>query len=212
MRFLIIDLEATCWDNATREQRNQMETIEIGCAVVEPYSLELLDQIDIIVKPVFHPKLTNFCIDLTSITQEMVDSGESFRDAMKKISSYTEDDDIFCSWGLFDCKLLTRQCRQLTIEYPFKNGHANIKNVVAQSIDRKPSSVIKTCNFLNVDFKGRMHRGIDDALNMRKILEKSDDYLQNKDAGVTITSLIIEAAEKSKEIADYPFFGEYYGR
>ena len=105
MRILIIDLEATCWENASREQRNDMETIEIGCAVVEPYTMKLLHEIDIIVKPAFHPKLTNFCTELTSITQEMVDEldglygkvnpAESFytlRDAWHVIRGYVQGD------------------------------------------------------------------------------------------------------------------------
>ena len=209
MKFLIIDLEATCWENATREQRNEMEIIEIGGAVVEPYSMKLLDSFSIMVKPVFHPTLSNFCTDLTSITQKMVDDGMSPKDAIIKLSTYIDSDDIFCSWGLFDCKMIYKHCSKWSILYPFKNGHANIKTVVAQATDRAACSVSKACNLFDVSFQGRLHRGIDDAVNMRSILEKADDYLEKKDAGVTMTSLIIEAAEKSKETPDYPFFGGY---
>jgi len=212
MRFLIIDLEATCWENATIEQRKQMEMIEIGCAVVEPYSLKLLDQLDIIVKPTKHPELTQFCVNLTSITQEMVSNGTIFQRAMEQLAAFVKDDDIFCSWGLFDCKMFHRQCEEYDIEYPFKNGHANIKNVVAQAVGHHSRSLIRECGFFGLDFSGRLHRGIDDALNMRVVLEKADDHLQKKDEGVTMTSLIVEAAERSKETKGYPFFNDYYGQ
>ncbi len=209
MKFLIIDLEATCWENSTREQRDEMEIIEIGGAVVEPYSLKLLDSFSIMVKPVFHPKLSPFCTDLTSITQKMVDEGTDSKMAIDKLSAYIDNDDIFCSWGLFDCKMIYKHCSKWSILYPFKNSHANIKTVVAQATDQKPCSVSRACNFFDINFQGRQHRGINDAVNMRTILEKADDYLEKKDVGVTMTSLIIEEVEKNKEITDYPFFGSY---
>ena len=69
----IIDFEATCCDKNSFP-RNEMEIIEIGMVIVDYDTFEKVSEFQSFVKPVRHDKLTAFCKNLTSITQETVDS------------------------------------------------------------------------------------------------------------------------------------------
>ena len=71
--LLIVDLEATCWENrGTRKGDPQsirnMEIIEFGCALATRAG-ELLDSMSFLVRPAKNPQLSEFCTTLTSITQ-----------------------------------------------------------------------------------------------------------------------------------------------
>jgi inhibitor of KinA sporulation pathway (predicted exonuclease) len=48
--------------------RDRSEIIEIGAVLVEGKRLQPLDEFAVFVKPVLHPKLTRFCMELTTIT------------------------------------------------------------------------------------------------------------------------------------------------
>ncbi|MFA5599552.1 MAG: 3'-5' exonuclease [Phenylobacterium sp.] len=167
MNFIVLDVEATCWEN---EKRSIQEIIEIGAVSISADTLEENWNTSIIIKPVYEPKLSEFCTELTSINQEMVDNGVSYKDAIKRLNEKLEYDDVFCSWGKFDDNIMRKNCQLHNVKYPFGNGHSNIKNVVSSVLGTKIKSVSKMCNFLGVKFQGRLHRGIDDALNMCEIL------------------------------------------
>ena len=78
MRYLIVDLEATCWEK-NKEQLQKWKTIEIG-AVMLPDSLELpAPDYQRFIRPFVHPILSEFCTQLTSITQADVDSAAFFQ-------------------------------------------------------------------------------------------------------------------------------------
>jgi 3'-5' exoribonuclease 1 len=66
--ILVVDLEATCCDLQSIP-RHQMETIEIGAVMVNTASLEIVDEFQTFIKPLRHPILTEFCLQLTSITR-----------------------------------------------------------------------------------------------------------------------------------------------
>jgi inhibitor of KinA sporulation pathway (predicted exonuclease) len=68
--ILVVDLEATCCDTKSIP-RHQMETIEIGAVMVVRETLEIVDEFQTFIKPVRHPILTKFCLELTSITQSI---------------------------------------------------------------------------------------------------------------------------------------------
>ncbi|WP_449399685.1 exonuclease domain-containing protein [Chryseobacterium wanjuense] len=69
--ILIIDLEATCWND--RPPRGQeSEIIEIGICIMDAKTGKILQNEGILVKPQFS-KASPFCTELTSITQQMLD-------------------------------------------------------------------------------------------------------------------------------------------
>ena len=63
MHFVILDLEATCWDQWDRRDN---ETIEIGALLIDEEQ-NILSEFEQFVRPLKYPALSTFCTDLTSI-------------------------------------------------------------------------------------------------------------------------------------------------
>ena len=98
--FLIIDVEATCCkDNSFPV--NEMEMIEIGAVLICADSLTKLDEFSTFIQPQRHPKLTDFCTNLTSITQHNVDHAPYYPEAINTFQNWLGNyhNYLFCSWG-----------------------------------------------------------------------------------------------------------------
>ena len=190
-KFLVItDLEATCWDNKTIEeqtwQRRNSEIIEIGAVKVSLSEDSYLDEIkkfDVFVKPVKHPVLSEFCKKLTSITQEQVDGGLPFETAMKRFKEEMFDDPatLFGSWGKYDFNFIKDQCEEKGVNIPFDaNKVINLKSLVAtiKGWKKRGRSIGRSLEDMGMEFNGTPHRGIDDVVNIRRILLKVKDNLR----------------------------------
>ena len=166
--YLIIDLEATCWEN---NKDKQMETIEIG-AVMVSNNYDMLDEFDTFVKPVVN-KISEFCENLTSIKQSDVDGAPEFPEAMIMLDDWASGlrQHEFRSWGWYDKKQFYRDCEYWGVSYPFGN-HRSIKHDF-KDIHKVKSYGLKRClKFMGMEFEGSPHRGIDDARNIARIFIK----------------------------------------
>jgi inhibitor of KinA sporulation pathway (predicted exonuclease) len=85
--YLIVDLEATCSDDG-RVPRYEMEIIEIGAVVLNAHTFEVESEFQSFVCPVRHPELTEFCMELTGIGQDEVDSAPSFAQAIDELKEW----------------------------------------------------------------------------------------------------------------------------
>ena len=74
MRYIITDLEATCWENT--RNTNRMEIIEIGAVEMLSARGSNTREFSRFVRPVVEPQLSAFCKQLTSISQADVDQVE----------------------------------------------------------------------------------------------------------------------------------------
>ena len=189
--FLVItDLEATCWENKTIEQqtwqRRNSEIIEIGAIKVslsEDSYLNEIKRFDIFVKPVKNPLLSDFCKKLTSITQEQVDRGLPFETAMKRFKDEMFDDSatLFGSWGKYDFNFIREQCEEKSIGIPFDMDKViNLKSLVAtiKGWKKRGRSIGRSLEDMEMEFEGTPHRGIDDVVNVRRILLRVKDNLR----------------------------------
>jgi inhibitor of KinA sporulation pathway (predicted exonuclease) len=81
---IVMDLELTCWEDPTLT-RAQAEIIEIGLVLVDLKTLDIIKEFTATVKPKDNPILTDFCTNLTGITQQEVDSSPSLYDVYKNL-------------------------------------------------------------------------------------------------------------------------------
>lgn len=175
---LVIDLEASCWSSrADPRQGTENEIIEIGCVVTDD-EYNTLDEFQTFVKPVRNPILTDFCVELTSITQDLVDKAPLFAEAMLNFQTSIFltfgkrlDQFHFCSWGNYDRNQFAKDCEYHKTHYPF-GPHKNVKKEVAKKLGRKPMGCAKAAAFLDIPFAGTHHRGIDDARVITAICRK----------------------------------------
>lgn len=170
--LLVVDLEATC-DQANRLPADEMETIEIGAVLVDLTTMQPSDEFQSFIKPIRHPQLTPFCTKLTSISQDMVDSGPSFpvafemmKDRLLKINGKT----IFGSWGAYDRTQFIRDCALHNVDYDLP-PHLNLKNALSQRQGwRKRHGMARALKMCGIPLEGQHHRGIDDARNIARLL------------------------------------------
>ena len=170
--FLIIDLEATCSDTK-QISRREMEIIEIGAVIVEAKNLNIVSEFQTFIKPVRNPILTDFCIQLTSITQEQVDNAPSYQEAIADFKQwlYQYSDFIFGSWGDYDRKQFQQDSKFHQLTYPISSGHINLKKLFFSNQRlKKRYGMAQALKIAEIELLGTHHRGIDDAKNIARLM------------------------------------------
>lgn len=180
--LLVIDLEATCWDGPVPGQdRTQvladMEVIEIGCAILGP-NHSITASKSFIAKPVRQPTLSSFCTALTGITQDMVEDAPVIEDALKDLQSWLDQIPdrpvVWGSWGNFDAQLLEQEVDPDVLAKALPAEHINLKKVwKKEQKQRKHNSLGCALRHHSLEFEGQPHRGIDDAINVCRVLQKN---------------------------------------
>ncbi|NXX80704.1 ERI1 exoribonuclease, partial [Urocolius indicus] len=79
----VVDFEATCEEGNPPEFVH--EIIEFPLVLLNTRTLEIEDTFQQYVKPEINPKLSNFCISLTGITQDIVDKAETFPQVLQNV-------------------------------------------------------------------------------------------------------------------------------
>ena len=171
--YLVIDLEATC-DNAGAVPKRQMEIIEIGAVLVDGETLAPRSEFQTFVRPIRHPQLTDFCRELTSITQAEVDAAPRFPEALARLREYAYGGPyrpIFCSWGNYDRHQFELDARFHGVKLPFGRDHINLKQAFSDALGtRKRFGMARALRRMRIPLVGTHHRGIDDARNIAKLL------------------------------------------
>ena len=174
--YLVIDLEASC-DNGGRVPRNQMEIIEIGAVLVDGGTLQPVDEFQSFIRPVRHPVLTPFCLQLTSITQGQVDAAPGFVEVIASLEDFMVrymrggPPPLFCSWGNYDKGQFEQDARHHRAKLPFGRDHLNLKQAFSDAMGtRKRFGMARALSRVGIALEGTHHRGIDDARNIVKLL------------------------------------------
>lgn len=129
--FLVLDVEATCEEGTGFEWPN--EIIEWPVCLMrwkdkseqgKACQLEIVDEFRSFVKPTWRPQLSQFCTDLTGITQAQVDSAPTFQKVLKTFARFLVNHGLidpksgrpiqrfcWCSDGPFDIRdFVVKQC------------------------------------------------------------------------------------------------------
>jgi len=171
MTYIIVDFEATCCDDGSFPSE-EMEIIELGAVRLVCNGPGFPDEFQRFVQPVRNPALTDFCQELTSISQGMVSEADAFPDVLQQFSAWLSrfPDTVFCSWGNFDRSQLQKDCVYHGANYPFSDEHINIKQVFSDNRGLKRGlGVRRALRTVGREFEGTAHRGIDDARNMARL-------------------------------------------
>lgn len=174
MKFIIVDLEATC-EKDNRDFIN--EIIEIGAVKIigdkEPTVVETFCSF---VKPTLNPILTDFCKKLTTIKQEEVDNAEPFPRVLKKFQEWIgieEGNYLICSWGFYDKKQFIQDCKLHNLNKKWiEKKHISLKHQHGEILGVRPMGMPKALKKAGIPLEGTHHRGIDDAKNISKIFLK----------------------------------------
>lgn len=172
-KLIILDLECTCWNDKPREyQAEHAEIIEIGITLINTKEHSIIKSESYMVKPNLL-ELSDFCTELTTITVDMLISQKNLKDTLDKISNeYNLKDTPWGSWGYYDLKQMSKECSVKNIKNPFCNeNYINLKLLTALNNGwSRPKGIDSALKSLNLIFEGIPHRGIDDTINIARIL------------------------------------------
>jgi len=166
MRYIVFDLEATCWENVRNPE--QQEIIEIGAVALSGANGPAVSEFGRFVKPVATHELSRFCTKLTSITQSDVDKAEIFPFVFADFAKWIGDDPFtLCSWGGYDLNQLRKDCARHNMPLPAAfERHINLKREFSRWKNVKPMGMKGALHLLQIPLAGTHHRGIDDARNI----------------------------------------------
>lgn len=166
--YLVIDLEGTCSEDESLP-RAESETIEVGAVILSPADCVRL-RFTRFVRPVVNPVLTEFCTELTTITQADVDRAETFPPVFRQLLDFAEPFHLktFYSWGTYDRDQLVRDCQRHEIAYPFR-FHVDMAKLFRQKTGRKRGSR-GALRYFGIEPSGARHRGMDHASDYSKMI------------------------------------------
>ena len=171
MNRIVVDFEATC---CTQDEfpRDEMEIIEIGACCVSN-ELEVISDFQAFIRPVRNPMLTEFCKELTTISQDDVDGADIFPAVLERFKVWIDsyESSLFCSWGAYDKKQLLQDCNYHKVQFPFSDEHLNLKVEYSSFLSsKKKFGVGQALRKAGMEFVGTQHRGIDDARNISRLV------------------------------------------
>lgn len=175
MNYIILDLEATCWKDRSLNKQN--EIIEIGAIKVDSSGI-IVDEFNEFIQPKLNPKLSEFCTELTSISQYDIDGAETFPKVISNFTNWinTSEKYLLCSWGFYDQKQFKKDCKLYNLDAEWAEKHISLKHQYKAIANlKKPIGMGAALRNEELQLDGTHHRGIDDARNICKIFLKHFD-------------------------------------
>jgi len=169
MRYIIVDLEATCWENV--HDFGRMETIEIGAVELLSGQSAPAREFSRFIRPVAEPRLSDFCQRLTTIRQEDVDRADYFRAVFPDFVGWIgQEPFVLCSWGRYDQTQFRIDCERHGLAFPTAfEHHVNLKKEFARLRGVKVCGMERALEHAGLALVGTHHRGIDDARNIARL-------------------------------------------
>jgi len=168
VKINVIDLEATCWDTPST---TPSEIIQIGVSQVDTNKRTVTPPFSVIVKPMLSFTLSDFCEDLTGLTQVRVFSEgvfleEAFRTLEEKFRLTRLP---WASWGDYDRRMIFTEAERKYIRYPVNMQHLNVK-LMFFVLTGQSCGMDTAMRVAGLELEGRHHDGGDDAYNISKLL------------------------------------------
>lgn len=183
--ILVVDFEATCWDDESdKNLQYDQEIIEIGVVQVNQYEREVTDYENYLIKPSYG-EISPFCESLTSITSDLVNEhGVLLTQAVQAIEERFKAR-VWGSWGSWDVKRFRWDCENKSVKNPFEySTHINIAQLLCMLQGFKNRKGLKSgMMHTDVDWQQDVmqkydvegmarHRALPDALAAAEILLK----------------------------------------
>nr|WP_157991516.1 3'-5' exonuclease [Caldimonas tepidiphila] len=148
--------------------------------LVDGGTLGIIDEYQGFVRPLVHPRLSDFCIGLTGIRQSTVDAAPPFAEAAARFGDWLHHRSAGCSrplawwgsWGRYDRLQLERDCARTGTPLPVRAPHINVKEEFAAWRGVKVQGLAKAVDRVGLRFEGQLHCGLDDARMVARVLQR----------------------------------------
>lgn len=181
--ILVVDVESTCWENDQEKGDQKNEIFQIGMTAVNNDKITNIK--DIKIKPQYS-SISNFCKNLTGMTQEKIDKeGVSIKEGYNAFKDIISQYSTWASWGKYDYNQISKMCELYNIPQVAQKDHINIRELFAKKIlgsdnpHDAPNNPKIAMEQLGLKFEGRNHDGADDALNIAKLFVAINKHKAN---------------------------------
>jgi len=187
--LLCVDLEATCDEypaglneaarnaHVLKVQRDEMETIEIGIALLDvQLEYRIVDHFGQFVRPLLRPTLTEFCTGLTGISQSDVDTAKRFAEVQDQLGDWLRPRNTegwrWCSWGDYDRNQLKEDAFRAGVDVLLDPArHINLKKCFWKIFACRALGLKCAVESMGLLWEGAHHRAIDDARNLARLAQ-----------------------------------------
>merc|ERR1712071_290411 len=177
--YVVIDFEATC--ELVKSSNFQHEIIEFPAVLVNGRTCKIEDEFRSYCRPVINPLLSEFCTDLTGITQDVVDKAPLFIDALASFEEWLSQKQLGTKYSFaivtddpWDMgKFPQDQCKLSQVEFPaYSRYWVNIRKIFANFYNTSRLPLSAMIQLIGQEFQGRAHSGLDDSRNIAAILQR----------------------------------------
>ncbi|XP_056136404.1 ERI1 exoribonuclease 2 [Lampris incognitus] len=174
--LIVIDFESTCW----REKNNYgQEIIEFPAVLLNTYTGEIDSVFHTYIQPQEHPTLSEFCTELTGITQTQVEAGVPLHICLSRFSRWLQTLQLqkgvifpkelrttapltsqkpcaFLTWSDWDLGVcLHYECKRKQLHKPdVLNSWIDLRATYRQFYNRKPKGLNGALQDLGIQFSG----------------------------------------------------------
>ncbi len=169
MYYIVLDLE---WNNTYARKTKGFinEIIEFG-AVMMDEKLNTIDQFSTLIKSQIGKKLRGRVKELTNITNEDLDTGIPFTQAVSQFKRWINGrENVLMTWGDGDIRVLIDNCRYLmnSPEIPFLSNYVNVQSYF-QNVVKVPGknqiSLMNAAELIGIDYSEyTQHRALGDSM------------------------------------------------
>ncbi len=180
-KYIVFDLEATCWEDF--QKRNMNEIVEIGAFKVNAFG-ETKSRFHSFVRPAFHPHLSPFFMRLTGIDASDVFNAPGFKVVFNRFMNWVlqeGEEYLLCAWGNKDLLFMQENTRAHRLPCLDEERYLDVKAAYHEYIRPlrgKPAGLMKALHLEGIEFEGRQHRALDDAFNLSRLFVKYIDVWQ----------------------------------
>lgn len=178
MNYIVLDLE---WNQPfsprsmiTKPVRLQGEIIQIGAVKLNEH-LEIVDTFKVMVKPKYYRTMHRKVSKLTNISNEDLEYGFPFKQALTYFTAWCPEDAIFLTWGGDDVKMLHTNISVHKIKgYHLPKSH-NVQKLFSRQIvkDTRQYSLVQAMEILQ-ERACSAHDALHDSMNTARILRHLD--------------------------------------
>jgi inhibitor of KinA sporulation pathway (predicted exonuclease) len=167
----ILDLEFTCWEGSLARgwsgPDEWREIVDIGCLIVDAATFATpFGAYATLVKPQRHPRLSDYFVNLTGITQARIDAhGRSFAEALDGLVAFLRHQPLIVFNG-YDGEILRENCRLADLPEPFASPRmASFRPLLAASLKLPAKSLTSSGlpALAGLPSQGRAHTALDDC-------------------------------------------------
>lgn len=176
--FLVLDFEA----NGDHKIIKPMEIIEFPVLMINAKTFETESVFHHYVEPTVNKQICSYCIQVTGITQSMLDGQPLLEETLKRLDTWMKDNKLldkdtsftFVTCGDWDLKTqLPRETQWHGLPLPdYCRSWINIKRPFEEVMKLKARGMMGMLKDLGIQHTGRHHSGIDDCKNIAKILRE----------------------------------------